>query len=110
MPTANAGNPVDVDGMTVNKNSPPRPRMTKSVLGQGQQQMTIYLAIFKDDKKTIVIEFTPLLDGPEFEPFFSGIEIESIDIQQLPHTWAEQRAAYQQTPTPKKPRQLEFFQ
>lgn len=61
--------------------------------------MTRYLAIFKDDKKTIVIEFTPLLDGPEFEPFFTGIEIESIDIQQLPHTWAEQRAAYIRTPT-----------
>lgn len=71
--------------------------------GYGCKLMTHYLAIFKDDKKTIVIEFTPILDGPEFEPFFTGIEIESIDIQQLPHTWAEQRAAYQRTPLERKP-------
>lgn len=72
--------------------------------------MTLYLAIFKDDKKTIVIEFTPILNGPEFEAFFTGIEIESIDIQQLPHTWQEQRAEYVRTPIERKPRQLAMFE
>lgn len=57
--------------------------------------MTTYLAILKDDQQTVVVEFLPLLENPEFEPFFQGIEIVSVDIQRLPHTWAEQRAAHQ---------------
>lgn len=72
--------------------------------------MTTYIAILKDAKRTVVIEFIPLLDSPAFEPFFDGIEIVSVDIQQFPHTWAEQRAAYRASPSrPKPPRQLGMF-
>lgn len=53
--------------------------------------MTVYLAIFQDEKKTVVIEFQPLLDSPEFERFFEGIEIASVDIQHRPRSPWEQR-------------------
>jgi hypothetical protein len=76
------------------------------------ETMTVYLAILKDDKRTIVIEFTPLLNFPEAALFFDGIEIVSVDIQQIPHTWSEQRAAYQASPTRRStlpPHQLGMF-
>lgn len=71
--------------------------------------MTVYIAILQDEKRTVVIEFVPLLDNPEFEPFFDGIEIVSVDIEQRPHTWQELKAAHQRTPLERKPRQLGMF-
>jgi hypothetical protein len=91
--------------MTVNKNSPPRPRMTKSVLGQGQQQMTTYIAIFKAvDGNEYLIEYRPCYDE-----IAGGIEVLSIQHTKRPHTWKEQRAEYVASPTPKEPRQLDFL-
>ncbi|NUQ86498.1 MAG: hypothetical protein HUU11_17480 [Anaerolineales bacterium] len=48
--------------------------------------MTVYLAIFEDEQKRVVIEFQPLLNSPDFERFFDGIEIASIDIQNRPRS------------------------
>lgn len=48
--------------------------------------MTVYLAIFEDEQKRVVIEFQPLLNSPEFERFFDGIEIASLDIQYRPRS------------------------
>ncbi len=102
--------PLTVDSQSVNKNSPTSPGAPENGPGYGYPQMTTYLAILKDDKRTVVIEFVPLLDSPAFEPFFTGIEIVSVDIQQIPHTWAEQRAAYQASPSrPKPPHQPGLF-
>lgn len=72
--------------------------------------MTVYIAVLKDEKQTIVIEFVPLLDSPTFEPFFTGIEIVSVTIQQRPQTWQEQRDAYQASPTLKSTPAEEYFQ
>ncbi|NWG33530.1 MAG: hypothetical protein HXY42_03735 [Chloroflexi bacterium] len=48
--------------------------------------MTVYVAIFQDEEKRVVIEFQPLLNSPEFERFFDGIEIASMDIQYRPRS------------------------
>jgi hypothetical protein len=73
----------------------------KKTWAQGET-MTIFLAIHEDSQQTVYVEYIPAQDGT--------IEIVSVDVQRLPHTWAEQRAAYQAAPSrPKPPRQLGMF-
>lgn len=52
----------------------------------------VFLAIWKDEEKTVVIEYIPRREG--------RIEIVSIDIQYRPVSAWEQREAERQKPEP----------
>ena len=54
---------------------------------------TVFLAIWADDEKRIVIECKPLVDFDEALLFIQGIEIVSVDIQPRPRCAWEIRQA-----------------